>query len=264
MQVTLVSFYRNKPDHLREFLKNCQQLVADGLKDKGKFREYKLDQIHSTLVGLERDETDRYRYYNRNFRTHRHREASMNFEGFLGFLRSSGNCPFQVQIGGFDNRDYPFTSRNQVPFERSFSIQGKNVVVMGWPLRGEPPSREVPSDIQRIQENRAYPNTLDAIRCAAQSFNILHAYHRKPTDVDNDFFFRIGMVDDPESLGANAEKLTNTMREWLCCNGPLVVDVQLCDLYVASFESEELPLETTREFSLCDSLVTGDFIRTRF
>ena len=67
---------------------------------------------------------------------------------------------------------------------------------MGWPIRGEPVSMPETTPEGFIQESRIYPMTLVVVRRAAQGFGILHGYHRALTDVDNDLFFRIGLVDE--------------------------------------------------------------------
>lgn len=264
MQATLVSYYRNKRDsRLVLFLDECQDLVAGQLH--GRFRKYAVDQIHGTVVGLERTDTGDGSFTNRNFHKFRNEDREMDFDGFLGFLRCAGPTPFQLQIGGFQERDYPFASRNQRPYWRSFSIQEKNVVVMGWPLRGRPLDRAPSSDVERAQESRLYPTTLDSVRSAAQRFNILHAYHREPTETDNDFFFRIGMVDEPETVKPTEKQaLTRNMCDWLSARPPLVMDVQLCDLSIASYQSEELSLDTTHEYSLTERVLTGSFMKTLY
>jgi hypothetical protein len=42
------------------------------------------------------------------------------------------------------------------------------------------------------------------------------------------------------------------------------MDVQLCDLSIASYESEELSLDTTHEYSLTERVLTGDFMKTLY
>jgi hypothetical protein len=189
----------------------------------------------------------------------------MDFGGLLGFLRDGGHTPCQLQIGGFQDRDYPFTSRGTRPFNRCFSIQGNNVVVMGWPLRGIPLSNAPSAPTVLIQEAGLYPNSLDYIRRGAQRYGVLHSYHVKPEDTDNDFFFRIGMVDDPSSVDPFLKThLHNAMRNTLGSLPPLIVNVELSDLYIAFYESEELPLGTTKEFALTDGRVNDGFIRRNF
>jgi len=136
--------------------------------------------LFRSLVGLERSGTS-----NRNFQKYRDKQVEMDLTGLLHFLRLGGRFPFHIQLGGFQDREYPFTSRGQNPYHRSFSIQKDNkVVLMGWPLHGPLPNLALPRVTMSdwIQESRSYPNVLDELRRAFQSFNVLHRYHGTLTD----------------------------------------------------------------------------------
>jgi hypothetical protein len=78
--------------------------------------------IHATITGLEALVGPPA--YNANFAKYRGRDVVMDFDGFFAYLRVCGQIPFEVQIGGFANRDYPFASRKRVPYERSFFRAG--------------------------------------------------------------------------------------------------------------------------------------------
>ena len=249
MQLTLICLYRSKPDPLARLLEACQRRLARELGSR--FRPYRLEQIHATLIGLERAETGGREFINRNFAEGRGRTRAMDFGGLLECLRSSDRLPLQVQIGGFQDRDRPFTSRGQRPYQRSLSLQGDKVVLMGWPVR----------DGGVV----SYPSTLDELRRTAQEFGFLHAYHRRPADVDNDFYLRIGMIDHPASImPAERERIVEGLRCWLAGQPRTPTQVNLCDLYVAAYASEELPPDTTRAHSLCESRLTDALIRTLY
>ena len=136
IQATIVALYGEKPEPLRSLLASLQADVADALGRR--FKRYRLDQIHATIVGLERDERQAARLVNRNLATLQGAEATMDFAGLLAFVRTSSLIPFTVQIGGFAERDYPFTSRGARPFDRSVSLQGRSAMVMGWPVSAMP------------------------------------------------------------------------------------------------------------------------------
>jgi hypothetical protein len=249
MQATMVALYGNKSHDLQELLTDCQNAVADLLGSR--FRKYDVRQIHGTIIGLERDEEESSYFINRNFRTRRGNQVQMDFDGLLRFLRDGGHFPFQLQIGGFQNRDYSFVSRGARPFDRCFSIQGNNVVVMGWPLRGMPLKGTYLSPSALIQEARLYPATLDDVRRGAQKYGVLHSYHAKPEDTDNDFFFRIGMIDEPDSIPPLLKaSIHQNMRNALASVAPVVVNVELSDLHIIFYESEELPLSSSIVYSL--------------
>jgi hypothetical protein len=274
MQVTVVSLIQNKPPHLAAFLDECKKRVRAVLPTD--FREYDTaKQIHATIVGLERLDANKPAFHNKNFQKRRLLTLEMDYAGLLDYYRTSGVFPMQVQIGGFHNRDYPFTSRNERPYFRSFSIQpglssdGRDVefvVVMGWPLRGEPSTAPNPSLPELIQEASKFPRSLDSLRRSAQAFNVLYLYHGAPTDVDNDFFFRIGMIDNPKNVDANEKRqLIHTMRNWLagCC--PVIVDVKLSDVWVTQYERNELPPDgTTNAYPIDDPMVNASFVHSLY
>lgn len=258
-QVTLVSFYGNKHKEFANAITRWQQLVAQAFGSA--FTPYDVRQIHATIIGLERL---RAPLYNANFAKHREREVAMDLTGFLAYLRGCAHIPFTVQLGGFANRAYPFTSRATNPYERSFSVQGDKVVVMGWPVRDEPYLASSAPPAAEVPAAGIYPPTLDLVRRAAQDFGILHGYHRTVTDIDNDLFFRIGLID-PESttpaatiaLEAEARRLFSTQR-------PLVIEVRLEDIYIAAYEDNRLPVASTRIWPLADPDVDGNFVAGLF
>ncbi|MBK7664818.1 MAG: hypothetical protein IPJ21_14990 [Sterolibacteriaceae bacterium] len=254
-QLTLVSLYGDKHRDLAALIAECQQLAFEAVG--AAFTPYDIRQIHATIVGLERRGPAAC---NANFSKHRGEDVAMDFAGFLACLRACECIPFEVQLGGFARRDEPFTSRKAVPYERSFSVQGDKVVVMGWPVRGEPRSAPPAASAATRREAPIYPPTLDLIRRTAQRYGILHAYHRAETDVDNDLFFRIGLVD-PEAMTAPATRaLEHRARQLMSARPPLVIGIRLEDIYVAAYEDERLPLSSTRTWSLADPGVTGDFV----
>ena len=58
---------------------------------------------------------------------------AMRLPELFGFILDSGQLPFNVRFGGFEDREYPFRSRDARPYHRSFSIQGGTAVVIGGP-----------------------------------------------------------------------------------------------------------------------------------
>src|SRR5271166_7019176 len=148
-----------------------------------------------------------------------------------------------------------------IPYERSFSIQGDKVVVMGWPIRGKP-FQQPPATLSAwVQEARLYPLTLDVVRHAAQVHGVLHAYHRALTDVDNDLFFRIGLLVDQTSLTERVrETLETEARQFLSIQPPLILNIRLDQVSVALYEEDTLPRSSTRVWSLADPYLTASAI----
>lgn len=241
-QATLVACYGAKSLTLARLITLCSKRIVDTVGEQ--FSPYQLDQIHATVVGLEHAPGSALS--NLNFQRYRRRSVEMDLPGFLDYLLSSAPIPFSIQIGGFADRGYPFTSRRQRPYKRSFSIQGDKVVLMGWPRLGQSEGQSSSAAIAGIEEAQLYPSTLNEIRLAAQQYGILHAYHRDPLDVDNDFYFRIGLLNPPVLAASTRRKLEVNVRQLLGTEHPAAIEVGLSDLYVASYDDDALPKSSTR------------------
>jgi hypothetical protein len=85
---------------------------------------------------------------------------------------------------------------------------------------------------------RAYPPTLDRIRRAAQAFNIQHRWHRQPTDIDNDFYLRLGVFDARPS-DADVRRAEDDVRAYLAQRQPFVQEVRSSDLQFVAYEEGE-------------------------
>lgn len=237
MQLTLVSHYGEKATDCAQLIRNLQQFLAGSLG--GSFRPYSVEQVHGTIVGLEGVRGgDRIR--NENFRRYRHEERLVDLEGLLGFLRSSAAPDFTIQIGSFDAaRDYGFISQGRHPFVRSFSVQGETAVAMGWPF-----------------ENGEFPPLLDQLRRRLQQFGVLHKWHQREEDVDNDFFFVLGHV----AGSATPEQRTMAeqhLREQMARMTPLLLPVTLHTLSFVAYTDRQLPPDTSRVFKVSDATTTA-------
>ena len=255
-QVTLVAFYGKKSPEFATFITQYQNAVADALGSA--FTAYDTDQVHATLVGLERQSGSRQD--NENFAKLRNRCVEMDLNGFLAYVRGCGYFPLKVQIGGFSERDYPFTSRQQRPYERSFSIQGDKVVVLGWPVRGEPLVMLPTTPEVFIQEGRNYPSTLDQLRQAVQRFGVLHGYHQELTAVDNDLFFRIGLIDLKSVPVRSLRSVEQRVRKQLSEKRPVILEVTLDTVFLAAYVDTALPVSSTQTWSVVDQTVDGQFV----
>jgi hypothetical protein len=253
-QITVVVLYGEKSSDLAALVSHCQEL-ARGVLGVG-FIPYEPAQVHATIFGLEQKIGSSF--HNANFSRYRGRDLVMNLEGVLDYLRRCGHFPLEVQVGGYGKRDYPFVSREVCPYERSFSLQGDKVVVMGWPVRGKPFQQPPTTPPAWVQEARLYPLTLDVMRHAAQAYGILHGYHRALTDVDNDLFFRIGLLVDQTSVTERVrDTLEAEVRQFLSRQPPLILDICLEHVSVALYEEDALPPSSTRVWSLADSDLTA-------
>jgi hypothetical protein len=179
----------------------------------------------------------------------------MRLPQLFDFLSSCNYFPFQVQFGSFENRDYPFQSRGVRPYERSFSLQGETPVLIGWPIGAEEcDGNDSFSQTARCDKGtRTYPRLLEDLRRSAQSFNVLHRWHREPADVDNDLYLRLGIIEN-ECLRSQSDLLEDEMRKILGAPPPMIVTLTLSDLAVVSYPAEDdtLPDARSRAFQLTD------------
>jgi hypothetical protein len=241
-QLSLVALYGTKNEILEKIILQCQKEISD--TPDIEFQPYQVAQIHATITSLER--LDRTRY-NLNFFNYRNQKKIMDFEKFIRFLRESNYFSFQVQIGGFENKAYPFTSREHSPFIRSFQITHDKLVLLGWPVH--------------LQiAGKSYPNTLDELRKNCQTHNILHTYHQNKLDIDNDFYLRLGIVN-PKSLTAKSKKnLENKVRAFLSSCAPVILEIKTSNTYFACYTNNELPVNTTRAWPISDPKLTPEFL----
>jgi hypothetical protein len=233
-QATLVALYGSKHGQLREFLERCQDQVGRSVRQLGAgnvFRPYALAQIHATVLGLERSTPPGF--HNRNFQELRGRPEVMRLPELFEFIGDSPDFPFDAQFGGFEEADYSFRSRGARPYDRSFSLQGRTAVVIGWPVRrGE-------------HGARAYPMILDELRRGAQRFNVLHRWHRDPADVDNDLYLRLGLLDG-DLADSQRELIENEIRRALSASSPLILRLTVSDLAVVSYPTDDETLRIGR------------------
>lgn len=125
--VTLVAFYGDKPPALAAGIEALQQLVTRLCPT---FVPYALPQVHATLVGLEAQRVNGA-LHNVNFRALRGQHRPMQLAEALSAVRAAPLWPLSCQWGGFEpHAVYPFASRGQHPYVRSFSLQGERVVTM--------------------------------------------------------------------------------------------------------------------------------------
>jgi hypothetical protein len=253
-QATLVAFYGPKRSPLGQLLGTRQDQLGRTLRQLGSqlvFRPYPLAQVHATILGLER--VPGPGVDNRNMHELRGELRAMRLPELFGFILDSGRLPFDVQLGGFEERDQPFRSRGARPYQRSFSIQGRTAVVIGWPVHavrdGRPATRE-------------WPLTLEQLRRGAQRFNVLHRWHREPADVDNDLYLRLGVLDG-ELAQPQRELVEHEMRRAMSASPPATVGISASDLAVVAYPpgEETLPIGCSEIVRLTDPrLRREDFI----
>jgi hypothetical protein len=207
MQVTLVSFYSEKSGKVMEFIRLCQDNISKLLLSA--FHPYEMEQVHATIIGLEGCRLgDKIK--NENFQSFCKEERFVSAIELLDFLRSDDLPSFDIRIGGYrHHEDYGFLSRGKHPYLRSFSIQGPIAVAMGWPY-----------------DNEKYSDALEKLRRHFNKLNILHRWHRTPSEEDNDFYFVLGRVDRRFVSDIQIQQVEEEMRLF-----PALSESRLLKLY---------------------------------
>jgi hypothetical protein len=235
MQLTLVSHYGEKPAEFARLVGELQGSLAWSLGDC--FCPYEVPQVHGTIIGLEGTQAGGC-VRSENFLRYRNETRFIDFAGLLHFLRTDFTG-FKVRVGGFDvGEDYGFTSQGRHPFVRSFSLQQEIAVAMGWPI-----------------QNEKFSSALDQLRRQMQRFGLLHKWHRKADDVDNDFFFVLGRLDgvlSEERRWATEQEL----REQLGRREPFLLPINRDALSFVAYRDPQLPLASSRIFRIASADLT--------
>ncbi|OZC02053.1 hypothetical protein [Rubricoccus marinus] len=247
-QLTLVALYGEKRSPaFVELVGTCQRIAAGVLGEA--FTPYAMEQVHATIVGLERHAVGAIG--NAAFAQLRGRDEPMDIAGFVRHLRASAHLPMRIQLGGFREGELPHLSRGPSPYEGSVAVRGETAVLVGWPVPRQKPARAT----QEVSGVRP----LDSIRREAQRFGILHRYHPTPASTDDDFFFRIGLVASgaPEARMALAER---RIRAAMSEQAPVTFSVGLHDLSLVAYTDTTLPPGSTESWPLTDPGLDAAFL----
>jgi hypothetical protein len=229
MDLTLVAFHGPKPDPLSQLVDLLQTSLDSELGSA--FSAYALDQVHATMIGLEgwREGAEVFNASAVHASVH---SFAMDLRSLFLFLLEMS--PLHIRIGGFASASvYPFTSRGLHPYTRSFTLNGLLAVTMGWPVAGE-----------------SYPLTLDTLRRECMRYHVLHKYHRKADDIDNDFFLVLGRVKPGMVSEEKAGSVQNHLRKLLSEREPLDILVRADDLSVVAYVDTQLPIASSLRYSL--------------
>jgi hypothetical protein len=130
--------------------------------------------------------------------------------------------PLRVRIGGFrPDQAVPFRSRGQHLAERTFSVPGDAFVLVGWPA----------------ESLAGAGRPLDDLRREMNTAGVLHRYHARPGDVDNNLHLVVG-----RHAGAPAgalERATHAVRDQLAAD-PADLAIGLSDVKIVAADSHTL------------------------
>ena len=217
--VSAVAFYGPKTGRLRELLTGVQALIAEHVG--AGFRPYSLEQVHATLIALN-GVREGGTIVNEYLLEHAGVRREMDLPRVMDILDRRFAVPLRVRFGGFrPGQPIPFTSRGQHLAERAFSTQGEAFVLVGWPADS--------------LTGAARP--LDELRRAMNAAGVLHRYHARPADVDNDLHLVVG-----HHAGAPAGALaraTAAVRDKLAAD-PADLAIGLSDVTIVAADSHTL------------------------
>jgi len=217
--VSAVAFYGPKAGRLRELVAGVQDLIASHVGRD--FLPYTHEQVHATLIALN-GVRDGGTLVNEYMLELAGRRREMDLPRVMDILARRFATPLPVRIGGFrPDQAPPFTSRGQHPAQRSFSVQDRAFVMVGWP------AASIAGDGQ----------PLDELRREMNAAGLLHRYHARPGDVDNDLHMVVG-----HHAGAPAAALgraTAAVRDMLAAE-PADLAIGMADVKVVAADSHTL------------------------
>ena len=217
--ISAVAFYGPKTGRLHELLTGVQAQIAEHVGRD--FRPYTLDQVHATLIALNGVRAGGT-IVNEYLLEHAGERREMDLPRVMDILARRFATPLRVRIGGFrPGQAVPFTSRGQHVAERSFSVQGEAFVLVGWPA----------------ESLAGAGRPLDDLRREMNAAGVLHRYHARPGDVDNDLHLVVG-----HQAGAPAAALaraTAAVRDKLAAD-PADLAIALSDVTIVAADSHTL------------------------
>jgi hypothetical protein len=217
--ISAVAWYGPKTGRLRELVAEVQALIFEHLGDD--FLPYSPEQVHATLIALNGVRAGGT-IVNEYLLAHAGVAREMDLPRVMDILARRFATPLRVRIGGVrPDQPVPFTSRGQHPAERTFSVQDRAFVLVGWPAdslagAGAP---------------------LDELRREMNAANVRHRYHVRAGDVDNDLHLVVG-----HHAGAPADALaraTASVRDKLAAH-PADLAIGLADVKIVAADSHTL------------------------
>ena len=220
--ISAVAFYGPKTGPLRELLAGVQALIAEHVGED--FRPYSLEQVHATLIALNGvREPESGAIVNEYLLAHAGVRREMDLPRVMDILARA--TPLRVRVGGFrPGQPVPFTSRGQHLAERTFSVQDQAFVLVGWPA-------------ESLAGADGTQKPLDELRREMNAAGVLHRYHVRAADVDNDLHLVVG-----HHRGAPAGALARAIaavRDRLTAD-PVDLAIGLTDVKVVAADSHTL------------------------
>lgn len=234
-QLSLVSLYGQKSNAVKDLVLPIWKEIEKSSLNRV-FDQYALNQIHSTIIGMEKV-IGYEKPYNANHWEKGGGKSRMKFKKLYDHIKS--HFPLNIQFGGFDKYNTDFISFDRFPYERSFQINfaTKKVILIGWPVQKD--KKTVNSKLLKIRDDLFAKN------------NIRHKY-----DGDNDFYLVIGELQNLHLLKEKeliqvkkeAKQLEHKIRSKILKKAQLLT-IKKKNLFYVQYQKETLELASSNAFN---------------
>jgi hypothetical protein len=249
-QLTLVSLYGQKMKSLAQLIQGCTEIIQKSAL-RQVFRPYSPNQIHGTIVGMEKL-MGYSKHFNANLEATSGNKLEMDFTKLLPTL--SQHLPMTIRFGGFSSEFNDFNSFGGSPYQRSFQVQwsSNRITIIGWP--------HAKGDFTTTRQLNGLRDSITA------NCNISHKYRD-----DNDLFMVLGEIisldrfseSEIEKLHTAASSVEKEVRDYLA-GQKLDVVIDLDSVSVVQYEDETLSLDSTVPFRVSNEELNADFISNLF
>jgi hypothetical protein len=229
--ISALAWYGPKQGPLRDLLIRTQELIAGQVGPA--FRPYTLEQVHATLIALDGVvDPGSGVVVNEAFGLNLGVHTEMDLPGVMDRLERRFRVPLAVRFGGVAaGAPVPFLSRGQHLFERSFSVQGRAFVLMGWPVVSLAGSGPGPAP--------GGPAPVDEVRREMNAAGVLHRYHFGTADVDNDLHLVVGHWTGDNAPAEALARAVDGVRAALA-QAPVEATIGLADIKVVASDSRTM------------------------
>jgi hypothetical protein len=225
-RTAVVAQYGAKPLVLAELIRKLQASIQSVLGDALIPRP--IDDVHSTIVGLDVRASE---------------TPNRNLPGLLRYLqREFRRAPFTVQYGGFGPADRRMLSRGKIMHERSLTVNGDKVVLIGWAI------------LSTADADYTTTTRLASVRRGCEQFGVQHKYHTAPHVDDPDSYLVLGEVADDTHISAQA--LREAVSPSLVQSTRVLFDVDC--LSVIQYVDFALPRATSDVWTLDEAIAGFD------
>jgi hypothetical protein len=248
-QLSIMIYLGNKPSNLNELINYIVNEIQHS-KLSSLFVPFSVEEIHSTLIGLEQiRDSNSDKFLNANIFHEFGIKKEMNFDKLIEIIESF--LPITVRFGGLDRSFDKFKSWEDIPYIRTFQLlcPAGDFTLVGWP-----------------HKDGTYDKTLWSLReTIEKECSIRHKYARIK---DNDFFMRIGtlknntcqLLVENDELRSEVDKAEENIRQYLYIN-PLDIKITPKDVYLVYYTQEISSIKVINSYPISDNKLNSEFIK---